>query len=87
MPSSRNSAFALAKLLKDNDDFTVLADGAKSTLTVRLKYYQGGPVIDHLERVEPPRPARVRQEGRAAEGPRRARHRRDLDQPGRDDRP
>ena len=56
MPSSRIK-LALAKLLKDEgylDDFTVLADGAKSTLTVRLKYYQGRPVIDRLERVSRP---------------------------------
>ena len=56
MPSSRIK-LALAKLLKDEgylDDFTVLAEGEKATLTVRLKYYQGRPVIDRLERVSRP---------------------------------
>ena len=56
MPSSRIK-LALAKVLKDEgylDDFGVASEGAKSTLTVRLKYYQGQPVIDRLERVSRP---------------------------------
>ena len=56
MPSSQ-AKLALAKVLKDEgylDDFTVAADGKKSTLTLRLKYYQGRPVIDRLERVSRP---------------------------------
>jgi small subunit ribosomal protein S8 len=56
MPSSRIK-LALAKVLKDEgyiDDFAVAPDGSKSTLTVRLKYYQGRPVIDRLERVSRP---------------------------------
>jgi small subunit ribosomal protein S8 len=56
MPSSRIK-LALAKVLKDEgyiDDFGVASEGAKSTLTVSLKYYQGQPVIDRLERVSRP---------------------------------
>lgn len=56
MPSSRMK-LALAKVLKDEgyiDDYAVADEAGKSTLTVRLKYYQGRPVIDRLERVSRP---------------------------------
>jgi small subunit ribosomal protein S8 len=56
LPSSRIK-LALAKVLKDEgyiDDFAAATDGSKATLTVRLKYYQGRPVIDRLERVSRP---------------------------------
>jgi len=56
MPSSRIK-LALAKVLKEEgylDDFGVASDSGKSTLTLRLKYYQGRPVIDRLERVSRP---------------------------------
>jgi small subunit ribosomal protein S8 len=56
MPASRIK-LALAKVLKEEgyiDDFAVVDDAGKSTLTVRLKYYQGRPVIDRLERVSRP---------------------------------
>ena len=56
MPSSRIK-LALAKVLKDEgylDDYAILPEGTKSTLTLRLKYYQGRPVIDRLERVSRP---------------------------------
>ena len=56
MPASRMK-LALARVLKEEgylDDFAVADDGGKSTLTVRLKYYQGRPVIDRLERVSRP---------------------------------
>jgi small subunit ribosomal protein S8 len=57
MPSSRLK-LALAKVLKDEgyiDDFSAASsESGKSTLTVRLKYYQGRPVIDRLERVSRP---------------------------------
>ena len=55
-PSSRLK-LALAEVLKEEgyiDDFIVASDGSKSTLTVKLKYYQGRPVIDRLERVSRP---------------------------------
>lgn len=56
MPSSKLKV-AIAKVLKDEgyiDDFAVTADGAKSQLQVRLKYYAGRPVIERLERVSRP---------------------------------
>jgi small subunit ribosomal protein S8 len=56
MPASRIK-LALAEVLKEEgyiDDFTVASDAGKSTLTLRLKYYQGRPVIDRLERVSRP---------------------------------
>ena len=48
---------ALAGVLKDEGyiaDFAVRQDGAKSTLVVALKYHQGRPVIERLERVSRP---------------------------------
>jgi small subunit ribosomal protein S8 len=48
---------AIVKVLKDEGyvgDFRVAQDGAKSTLTIELKYYDGRPVIDRLERVSRP---------------------------------
>jgi small subunit ribosomal protein S8 len=56
MPASRIK-LALAEVLKDEgyiEDFAVASEGGKSTLTVRLKYYHGRPVIDRLERVSRP---------------------------------
>ena len=56
MPASRMK-LALARVLKEEgylDDFAVAEDGGKATLTVRLKYFQGRPVIDRLERVSRP---------------------------------
>ncbi|HSQ70311.1 MAG TPA: 30S ribosomal protein S8 [Steroidobacteraceae bacterium] len=48
---------SLAKVLKEEgyiDDFAVAQDGVKSLVTVKLKYHQGQPVIDRLERVSRP---------------------------------
>ena len=49
---------AIAKVLKDEgyiDDFSAgESDEGKPTLAVQLKYYQGRPVIDRLERVSRP---------------------------------
>lgn len=48
---------AIVKVLKDEGyvgDFRTSADGGKSTLTIELKYYEGRPVIDRLERVSRP---------------------------------
>ncbi len=56
IPASRLK-LALAKVLKDEgyiEDFVVAREGAKPTVTVRLKYYQGRPVIERLERVSRP---------------------------------
>ena len=56
-PSSRIK-LALAKVLKDEgyiEDFAVDdGESMKPTVNVRLKYYQGRPVIDRLERVSRP---------------------------------
>ncbi len=55
-PASRIK-LALAQVLKEEgfiEDFVVAEQGPKPTLTVRLKYYQGKPVIDRLERISRP---------------------------------
>ena len=56
MPSSKLKV-AIAQVLKDEgyiDGFSVKADSAKPELEVRLKYYAGRPVIEHIERVSRP---------------------------------
>ena len=56
MPSSKLKV-AIARLLRDEgyiDGYEVRAEGAKSELELRLKYYAGRPVIDRLERVSRP---------------------------------
>ncbi len=56
MPSSKIK-LALAQVLKDQgyiDEFSATTDAGKSTLKVSLKYFQGRPVIDRLERVSRP---------------------------------
>ncbi len=56
IPASRLK-LALAKVLKDEgyiEDFVVAREGAKPTVTVRLKYYQGRPVIETIQRVSRP---------------------------------
>jgi len=48
---------AIVRVLKDEgyvEDFRLDNDGGKATLTVGLKYYEGRPVIDRLERVSRP---------------------------------
>lgn len=55
-PSSKVKE-AIATVLKEEGyiaDFSVQAEGAKKTLVVSLKYFQGKPVIDRLERVSKP---------------------------------
>ncbi len=55
-PSSKIK-LSLAQVLKEEgfiEDFAVAQDGVKSLVTVRLKYHQGQPVIDRLERVSRP---------------------------------
>ena len=54
-PASRVK-LALAEVLKEEGyiDSFVVAEGEKPTITVRLKYYQGRPVIERLERVSRP---------------------------------
>ena len=56
MPSSKEKA-AIAAVLKEEgyiSDFAVLEDGAKRILSVTLKYYQGAPVIEGIQRVSKP---------------------------------
>lgn len=57
MPSSR-AKVAVCKVLKQEgfiEDFSVTAEpGNKATLSVTLKYYEGRPVIDRLDRVSTP---------------------------------
>ena len=56
MPSSKEKA-AIAAVLKEEGyitDFAVLEDGAKRILSITLKYYQGMPVIEGIERVSKP---------------------------------
>ena len=56
MPSSKLKV-AIAQVLKDEgyiDSFSVNAQGGKSELEIRLKYYAGKPVIERIERVSRP---------------------------------
>ena len=48
---------AIAAVLKDEGyiaDYTTVAEGAKKTITVTLKYFQGKPVIERIERISKP---------------------------------
>jgi small subunit ribosomal protein S8 len=48
---------AIARVLKEEGyitDFMVSRDGARSTLVIALKYHEGKPVIERLERVSRP---------------------------------
>lgn len=56
MSSSRVKE-AITRVLKEEGyiaDYAVTADGNKATLTVALKYHEGKPVIERLERVSRP---------------------------------
>ncbi|MFG1690906.1 30S ribosomal protein S8 [Gemmatimonadota bacterium] len=56
MPTSKLKV-QLAQLLKENSfifDHKVMGEGVEETLRVYLKYYEGKPVIRHLERVSRP---------------------------------
>ena len=55
--SSSKLKTALVKVLKDEGyvaGFQISKDGAKQTLSIELKYFDGRPVIDRLERVSRP---------------------------------
>ncbi|MEJ2060960.1 MAG: 30S ribosomal protein S8 [Gammaproteobacteria bacterium] len=48
---------AVAKVLKEEgyiEDYSVAGEGAKKTLSIALKYYQGKPVISRVQRVSRP---------------------------------
>jgi len=56
MPSSRQKV-AIAEIMKEEGyiaGFDVQEDGPKRTLKVELKYYEGKPVIELLQRVSRP---------------------------------
>ena len=55
--SSSKLKTALVKVLKEEGyvaGFNIVTDGVKQTLSIELKYYEGRPVIDRLERVSRP---------------------------------
>ncbi len=55
--SSSKLKVAIAQVLRDEGyvaGFTTHADGGKTTLTVQLKYHEGRPVIERIERVSRP---------------------------------
>lgn len=55
--SSSTLKTAVVKVLKDEGyiaDFRLNPDTARPTLTIELKYFEGRPVIDRLERVSRP---------------------------------
>ncbi|MEM7279205.1 MAG: 30S ribosomal protein S8 [Pseudomonadota bacterium] len=56
MPSS-TAKIAVAKVLQDEGyvgEYQAEADGAKSVLTIDLKYYEGAPVIETIKRISKP---------------------------------
>ena len=56
MPASKLKG-AIANVLKDEgyiEDFAVLPNDGKPTLSISLKYYAGRPVIEMIERVSKP---------------------------------
>jgi small subunit ribosomal protein S8 len=56
MPSSQ-AKVAVCRILKQEgfiEDYAVSAAGDKATLNVTLKYYEGRPVIERLDRVSTP---------------------------------
>ena len=55
--SSSRLKVSIAQVLRDEGyvaGFTTHADGGKTTLTVQLKYHEGRPVIERIERVSRP---------------------------------
>jgi small subunit ribosomal protein S8 len=55
--SSSKLKQAVVKVLKDEGyvaDYRIAGDAGKPTLTIDLKYYEGRPVIDRLERISRP---------------------------------
>ncbi len=56
MPSS-TAKLGIAKVLQDEGyigEFGTETEGAKTTLTIDLKYYQGAPVIETIKRISKP---------------------------------
>ncbi|BCX88820.1 small subunit ribosomal protein S8 [Methylomarinovum tepidoasis] len=56
MPSSKQKE-AICRVLQDEgyiEGFDVEREGNKAFLTIRLKYFEGRPVIEHIQRVSKP---------------------------------
>ena len=56
MPSSKQKR-AIAQVLKDEGyiaDFNVSADDGKPSLVINLKYFEGSPVIEKIQRISRP---------------------------------
>jgi small subunit ribosomal protein S8 len=56
MPAS-NAKIAVARVLKDEGyiaEYATEGEGATKALTVELKYYEGAPVIEKIQRVSKP---------------------------------
>ena len=56
MPGSKIKA-AIAKVLKEEgyiEDFDASVEEGKPSLTIKLKYYEGAPVIEQIQRVSKP---------------------------------
>ncbi|MEM7432098.1 MAG: 30S ribosomal protein S8 [Pseudomonadota bacterium] len=56
MPAS-NAKEAVARVLKDEgyiSDYSVAGDGAKKAMSIELKYFDGVPVIERIERASRP---------------------------------
>ncbi len=88
MPSHRDAKVAVVKVLKDEGyiaDFAVVREGRKASLNVQLKYHEGRPVIDRIDRVSRPGLRIYRGREGAAAHPRWDGHCDRLDAQGRDD--
>lgn len=56
MPGSKMKA-AIATVLKEEgfiEDFDTTNDGGKPSLTIKLKYFEGAPVIEDIQRISRP---------------------------------
>lgn len=56
MPGSKMKA-AIATVLKDEgyiEDFDTTSEGGKPSLTIKLKYFEGAPVIEDIQRISRP---------------------------------
>jgi len=88
MPSSKLKV-SICQVLKDEgyiSDFIVVGD-VRPVVTVKLKYYEGRPVIEKIQRVSPPWIAYLPWFNRAAQGIERSGCGDCFYLPGRDDRP
>ena len=71
MPASKAKE-AVAKCLKDEGYITGYStdgEGATKSLSVELKYFEGVPVIERIQRASRPGLAYISRQGRSAKGP------------------